>query len=148
MKFGQNMHKIHADAKKKTTGRCDFQVQRYWIFKIFSSQKSHLANCLFFLVKKLSKHTILVSGQQNFARTSQRASHTNKKNIMMLSLIWRRLQWKYFQGSVYVARTVPAVNQYERRQNCPAASANMWQFSKQHCISIYRNNNERHIEKF
>jgi hypothetical protein len=38
-------------------------------------------------------------------RTSQRASHTNKKNLMMLPLIWR-LQWKYFQGSVYMARTV------------------------------------------
>jgi hypothetical protein len=45
---------------------------------------SHLANCLFFLAKKLAKQTILVSGQQNFARTSQRASHTNKKDLMML----------------------------------------------------------------
>jgi hypothetical protein len=41
----------------------------------------------------------------NFARTSQRASHTNKKNLMMLPLIWR-LQWKYFQGSVNLAHTV------------------------------------------
>jgi hypothetical protein len=59
----------------------------------------------FFLPKSLPNKKRLVSGQQIFARTSQRVSYTNKKNLMMLPLIWR-LQWKYFQGSVYVARTV------------------------------------------
>jgi hypothetical protein len=39
MKIGQNMHKIHTDTKKKTSGQCEFQGQWYWIFKIFSSQK-------------------------------------------------------------------------------------------------------------
>jgi hypothetical protein len=54
----------------------------FFVTEIFS----HLANCLFFLAKKLAKQTILVSGQQNFARTSQKASHTNKNKIMMLPL--------------------------------------------------------------
>ncbi len=39
MKFGQNMHTIHTDIKKKTAGHCDFQGQWYWVFKIFSSHK-------------------------------------------------------------------------------------------------------------
>jgi hypothetical protein len=34
-----------------------------------------------------AKQTILVSGQQKFARISQRASHTYKKNFVVLPLI-------------------------------------------------------------
>jgi hypothetical protein len=42
------------------------EFKDFFIKNIFS----HLANCLFFLAKKLAKQTIVVSGQQKFAGIS------------------------------------------------------------------------------
>jgi hypothetical protein len=89
MKFGQNKHKVHTDTKKKLQAAVTFRDNDIGFLSIFRHINFHSSSKLsfFFLSKKLAKQTILVSGQQNFARTSQRASHTSKKNLMMLPLI-------------------------------------------------------------
>jgi hypothetical protein len=82
------MHKIHNDTQRKTAGLCVFSGSIIRIFIFFVSEIfSHLARQLFFLAKQLAKHTVSVSGQQKFIRSSPRASHTCKKNLKALPLI-------------------------------------------------------------
>jgi hypothetical protein len=79
VKFGQNMHKMQTDNfSDKDIGVLGFFCHR----KFKPSSKG-----FFFLAEKHAKQTVLVSGEQKFVRTSQRASYTRKKNLMELPLI-------------------------------------------------------------
>jgi hypothetical protein len=88
MKFGQNMHKVHTDTKKKLQAAVTFRDNDIGFLRIFRHINFHsFSKLVFFSFQKASQTNNFSSGQQNFARTSQRASHTSKKNLMMLPLI-------------------------------------------------------------